>query len=407
MNILLINHFPLAGSGSGTYTKNLAVCLAERGHRVRIILPENTEDFDRIPGVELIPVYFSPEDGSTAPAGALPFNFPCFTTHPRSTFSFGDMRPEEIEAYIGSFKRALQGEITRDRPDVIHGQHIWILSSLASDEDIPLLITAHGTDLMGYDRWPDLRHFADHAVAASSAVITISRDNSALVEERFPDAKDKIIFMRNGYDPSVFYPEELQRESILGAYGMEPKDLCGRRIVIFAGKLTYAKGVDVLLEAVSTYEKIRSDTLTLIVGDGEEMAALRALAADLSLKTVHFLGNVDQDSLRKLYDVSDLAVVPSRKEAFGLVALEAMACGLPVIATDQGGLPDFVNDSVGALVLPEDPADLAAAVSRILDRLEGSEAGEWKSEIHYYARESYAQDRIIHELEELSEIITK
>ena len=85
MKILLINHFPLAGSGSGTYTKNLAVSLARLGIQVTVILPENTEDFTPVPGIRLVPVYFTPEDGSEAPEGALPFNFPCFTTHPRST----------------------------------------------------------------------------------------------------------------------------------------------------------------------------------------------------------------------------------------------------------------------------------------------------------------------------------
>ena len=72
MKILMINHFPLAGSGSGTYTKNLAVHLAEMGHEVAVLLPENTEDFEEVSWVRLIPVYFTPEDGSPAPEGALP-----------------------------------------------------------------------------------------------------------------------------------------------------------------------------------------------------------------------------------------------------------------------------------------------------------------------------------------------
>ena len=111
MKVLLINHFPLAGSGSGTYTKNLAVHLAERGHEVAILLPENTEEFDEVPGVRLRPVYFTPEDGSSAPDGALPFNFPCFTTHPRSTMTFGDLSSAEFSNYMEAFNRVLQEEI--------------------------------------------------------------------------------------------------------------------------------------------------------------------------------------------------------------------------------------------------------------------------------------------------------
>ena len=107
----MINHFPLAGSGSGTYTKNLAVHLAELGHEVSVILPENTLSIDPLPGVQLHPVYFTPEDGSPAPSGALPFNFPCFTTHPRSTMTFAELSEPALEMYKEAFRRAIAEEM--------------------------------------------------------------------------------------------------------------------------------------------------------------------------------------------------------------------------------------------------------------------------------------------------------
>ena len=403
MNILLINHFPLAGSGSGTYTKNLAVHLAERGHEVTILLPENTEGYDNVPGVRLHPVYFTPEDGSAAPAGALPFNFPCFTTHPRSTVTFGDLNEAEFQMYINAFESALDEEIARNRPDVIHGQHVWILSSLAVGRGIPLVLTAHGTDLMGFDQWPEYRHFAQRAMDTCKAVISISKDNCVLLEERYPECSDKVVMMRNGYDPAVFYQEDLERSEILGLYGVQEEEYAGKNIVIFAGKLTHMKAVDVLLQAIQLYENEKPETMTLIVGDGEERAMLENMAEDLGLHSVRFLGNVDQESLRRLYNIADVSVVPSRREAFGLVALEAMACGIPVIATNSGGLPDFVNEEVGALVRAEDPQDLAAGILRTLERKKGEAFAEWRREIARYARTQYAQDTIIHELEELYE----
>ncbi len=401
MKILLINHFPLAGSGSGTYTKNLSVSLAQRGHEVSIILPENTEEYEDVPGVRLIPVYFTPEDGSPAPKGALPFNFPCFTTHPRSTLTFGEMTDEQLNAYLEAFRAAISDEIHKNRPDIIHGQHVWMLPSLASGHGIPLVLTAHGTDLIGYDRWPKLRHYAKAAMDSSSAVISISKDNFSLLEERFPGSASKTVMMRNGYDPQVFFPADLKIGEVLQKYSLPQEDYINKKIIIYAGKLTYAKGVDVLLRAVKLYEDEAPDTLTLIVGDGEEMQSLQDLAADLELKSVRFLGNVDQASLCSLYNVSHIDMVPSRKEAFGLVALEAMACGIPVIASDQGGLPDFVNDSVGYLVKPEDPEAIKDAVISILKRIKDDDSGIWRYDISSYAREHYAQDKIIHELEEL------
>ena len=403
MKILMINHFPLAGSGSGTYTKNLAVHLAERGHEVTIVLPENTTDYQSPPGVRLRPVFFTPEEGVPAvpPQNALPFNFPCFTSHPRSTVTFADLSPAEMEQYIEAFSRAIRQEVETNRPDVIHGQHVWILSSLAAGLGVPLVLTAHGTDLIGYDAWPYLRSFAARAIGACAAVIAISEDNAQLVAERFPDEADKIVRMRNGYDPSVFFTADLTREEVLGPYGVEPAFYEGRRIVLFAGKLARVKGVDVLLEAVSRYETEDPANVTLIVGDGDVRAELEAQAKALGLKNVRFLGNVLQPALCRLYNVADVSVVPSRSEGFGLVAVEAMACGVPVVASDVGGLPGIVNDAVGALVLPEDPDSLSDAILGVLRREDANGRSAWRREIAASVRGQYGQDTIIHELEEL------
>ena len=272
---------------------------------------------------------------------------------------------------------------------------------MAAGLGVPLVLTAHGTDLIGYERWPELRHFADKAIAACDKVIAISKDNLALVKTTFPSQTEKVSMMRNGYDTGVFHPLDLDRAEVLAPFGIGENDLSGRKLIIFAGKLTHAKGVDVLLKAAKIYEQKRDDVLTIIAGDGEEMADLRNLSEELGLERLRFLGNVDQTTLNMLYNVSDLDLVPSRKEAFGLVAIEAMACGIPVIASDVGGLPDFVNSEVGALVDPEDPEALAEAVLDMLSRLEKPGTAVWKNSISSYAGDNYAQDTIIRDLEDL------
>ena len=408
MKILMINHFPLEGSGSGTYTRNLAVHLKELGHEVRIVLPENSDDFKEPDGIGLKPVYFTPSDQPGAKNGSgktvddpLPFNFPCFTSHPRSIMTFGDLSVEQLGQYTRVFKEAIAEEIETFKPDIIHGQHVWILPSLAVDYDIPLVLTAHGTDLMGFDKWPELRPYAQTAMDACKAVISISKDNCVLIEERFPKDKDKIVMMRNGYDPSIFYPEKQNVEAVMARHGVEKKEFENKKIVTFAGKLANFKGVDVLLEAIKLYEDKEPATITLIVGDGDERDKLHKQAEDLGLKSVRFFGNVPQAELRCVYNISDVNLVPSRREPFGLVAIEAMDCGAPVIATNQGGLPDFVNESVGGLVEPEDPVDLANKIIEVLQREDKPEFRDWRKQIADYARGHYAQDKIIEELDEL------
>ena len=415
MKILMINHFPLAGSGSGTYTKNLAVHLAQNGHDVTIILPENTENYEEIPGIRLLPVFFTPETATEeekasytgeGPLGAsmknpLPFNFPCFTSHPRSTATFAGLTDEQLRLYTDTFRRVIKEEIETNHPDIVHGQHVWILPSLAVGLGVPLVLTAHGTDLMGIDKWPNLRSYAETAIEACSAVISISKDNCTLIEERFPDQKDKIVMMRNGYDPTVFYPEDVAREDVLSKYNIPAEDYEGKKIVCFAGKLAHFKGVDVLLNAVKLYEDKEPATITLIIGDGDEWDILHELAEKLELKSVCFLGNVNQQALRELYNIADVSLIPSRREPFGLVALEAMACGTPVIATNQGGLPDFVNVTVGDLVEPEDAEGLADSILHVLKLTEQPEAPEWRKEIADYARKNFAQDTIMKELEDV------
>lgn len=398
MRILMINHFPLEGSGSGTYTKNLATQLVKLGHEVCVILPENTTDIPQYEGVRLHPVFFTNTEADEAELieGALPFNFPCFTTHPVSLMAFEGLVEEQMEAYLTAFQEAIDWEVLNFQPDIVHGQHVWALPSLAAGCGVPLVLTAHGTDLMGYDKWPEMRYFAETAMEACEKVICISADNEKLVRDIFPQYADKIVRMRNGYNPDIFYPQKLDRAEVLGAHGI---DYAGQDVILFAGKMTRFKGIDILMDAAPTYEEACPNAITVLAGDGEERANLEAQAASLGLKRVRFIGNVTQDELARLYNIADIDLVPSRREPFGLVAVEAMACGTPVVASNQGGLPDFVNNEVGALVNPEDPDDLARGIIDTLHRALANPA--WREDVAAYASENYSQAAIIRELDEL------
>jgi glycosyltransferase involved in cell wall biosynthesis len=201
--------------------------------------------------------------------------------------------------------------------------------------------------------------------------------------------------MRNGYDPGRFYPEPMTKEQIRSMFDIALQE----RLVLFAGKLAHFKGVDVLLEAAKLYEDERpGEILTFIAGDGELVTSLKKQAADSNLKGVHFLGHLDISQLRALYSTADVSVVPSRREPFGLVAIEALACGCPVIATNQGGLPDIIIDEVGALVDVDDAFGLATAIKQEIYRPDRAQRGEFAAK---YAFDNYAQDSLMDSLIEI------
>ena len=242
MKVLLINHFPLEGSGSGTYTKNIALHLRKRGHEVCVIFPENRPVL-MLPGIRIFPVMFSTGKASWS---SLPFNFPCFTTHPQSRTTFADLSSGELAQYLTLFSSVLRQAVREFQPDVIHAQHAWCLSWLASLCDIPLVVTIHGTDLMGCRKWPVFRGFAEEAIAGSAKVLAISQDNRDLAISVLPSCANRLLLLPNGYNEDIFYPEEVDRESLFDSLGLPYR---GEYIVLFAGKLAEFKGVDTLLLA--------------------------------------------------------------------------------------------------------------------------------------------------------------
>jgi len=386
MKVLMINHFPLIGSGSGTYTRNIAVHLQKKGHEVCIVLPENTAQFEEIPGIALYPVYFSYEEKID---NALPFNFPCFTTHPRSVMTFTNLTEEQFNMYMSAFEKEVARAVREFKPDIIHGQHIWLLSWLAIKTGIPYVVTAHGTDLMGYKQGERFRKYAEETAIGAKKIITISDDNNKLVGEMFPTCADKAVYMQNGYDTDRFYPEPISREQIEERFEIKLK----KKLVLFVGKLAHFKGVDIFIEAIRLYEKAYPNEITtLIAGDGELAPALKKQASDAGLNSLYFMGHLNSTQLRELYSSTDVSVFPSRREPFGLVAIEALACGSSVIATNQGGLRDIINDDVGTLVDVEDAQGLADALRYELYYPDRAARGKAAAK---YSLDNYAQGSLM------------
>src|SRR5215210_8669191 len=186
-------------------------------------------------------------------------------------------------------------------------------------------------------------------------------------------ANGNMIVIPPGVDVSHFYP--IPSDEAKMYIGLKPED----RMVLFVGRIEPLKGVDTLIQAMSCLQS-REDRpvhLAIIGGDpaaspremSAEMARLQKLCDDLAVgQTVVFLGKRDQDKLPYYYSAAAMVVMPSHYESFGMVALEAMACGTPVIASEVGGLGYLVKDGETGFTIPDqEPDTLCEKISWLLN----------------------------------------
>ena len=222
---------------------------------------------------------------------------------------------------------------------------------------------------------PDLRLDEEtRIVAEADRIVAANVVERAHLVWYYGARSERIAVIPCGVDTELFQPMDPAKAKDLLELPPEP-------LLLYVGRLTPIKGLDTLLEAMVAIPAAAS---LLVVGgeedepDGGHGAVLRARAAALGLgRRVRFLRAQPQRRLRLLYAAADATVMPSYYESFGMVALEAMACGSPVVASRVGGLTTTVQDGVTGRLVPEgDPAALAAAITPLLDSAEGRRLGQ-------------------------------
>jgi D-inositol-3-phosphate glycosyltransferase len=173
-------------------------------------------------------------------------------------------------------------------------------------------------------------------------------------------------------DTGHFYP--IPKDEAREVIGVPPR----KKLILFVGRIEPLKGIDTLIKAVAHLQiDVEQVTLAIIGGDpnvssermSEEMARLQKMCEDLGLGgMVVFLGKRAQQTLPYYYSAADVLVMPSHYESFGMVALEAMACGTPVIASQVGGLAFLVQDGeTGYHVPDQEPSKLSDKLTLLLD----------------------------------------
>ncbi|HSR11728.1 MAG TPA: glycosyltransferase family 4 protein, partial [Thermodesulfobacteriota bacterium] len=142
------------------------------------------------------------------------------------------------------------------------------------------------------------------------------------------------------------------------------------KVMVYVGRLIGLKGVKVLLKAIDAIARRQNGVKLLIIGDGEEKGSLAGLAEAMGIANrVFFAGFIPNSELPRYYSVAKIGVFPTlADEAFGISICEAMACGVPVVATRVGGIPEVVDDGVsGFLVPPGKEEELAERIETLLD----------------------------------------
>jgi glycogen synthase len=257
--------------------------------------------------------------------------------------------------------------------DLVHS-HDWLVAGAARlaarQIEAPWLVTVHATEFGRHQGWVQNHpqshiHAAERAMVRSADhVITCSRYMRVHVANVFGVRPAKITAIPNGIDPRDLEPVQDDLDALRAKYAA-PDDL----LVLLVGRLVHEKGFHLALDALAPVVRRLGGVRFVIAGTGTAEAELKRQARRLGLSSHGvFLGWVGDDMLHSLYRVSDLCIVPSLYEPFGLVALEAMASGCLCVVADTGGLREVVpvEGTVGLRFPSRDATALSAVLERVL-----------------------------------------
>jgi len=295
----------------------------------------------------------------------------------------------EVLARIGDFTAQLERHIEAEGRsyDLIHS-HYWLSAvvarQLAATWELPTVQMFHTLGLVkrevmdeDTDGESEERIAIERrAVRDSSAIVAASEIEASELMQLYGADPAKVCVLPCGVDTDMFRPQrQVDAREALG------RDQC-ERLVLFVGRIEQIKGIDVLLDALGVLFRrrpdLRSEVCLVVVGgaldpdddapETTKFEELRRLVHEHRMEdNVDFIGSVDQARLALWYDAADVCTVPSLTESFGLVALEAMASGTPVVATRVGGLQTVVeHGESGLLVPPNDRDALASAIEEVL-----------------------------------------
>ena len=237
--------------------------------------------------------------------------------------------------------------------------------------DLPYDVVLHGAEVTVPGRLPLSKQTLGHVLRRARHIVAAG-GYPAAEGEHAAGRKLPVTVVPPGVDTERFRPlTETERLEARRHFGFSPN----AELVVGISRLVPRKGFDTAIRAVALLKNSRPDLVLAIAGGGRDEGRLRQLAEQVKAP-VTFLGRVSNDDLPSLYGCADVYTMLCRnrwagleQEGFGIVFLEAAACGVPQVAGDSGGAAEAVEDGVSGLVVrtPDDPREVAAAIERLLD----------------------------------------
>ena len=330
MKICLLGHFPPHIGGVSSHTYLLSQELIKRGDEVYVL----TYPMDNIQDIDGVHVETAP----TINIKGL-----------RGFFFF-------LSATVKLISLVKKQDI-----DLIHAHFllppglIAVLAGLITRKKIA--VTVHGSDIFILASNPVLKIIIKYVLKNADYIAVVNETiRKRILELKIEGVEDKIKVTPNAVDLKKYNPQTVTN------FAQEIRLSSIKPVILFVGNLVPQKGLEYLMKAKRL---LKSDAELVIVGDGPLMAELKQTVKKDKIKDVFFTGA--RKDVNRIMPAADVFVLPSVSEGFPITIIEALASGLPVVATRVGGIPDVVTEEVGITVEPRDPHALARGLNTILE----------------------------------------